>query len=199
MKQICGIVLLLLLEAAPLLAQTRTLADFNRDRLAHTRNSMLVLGTWATANIAVGAIGMSRSQGEQRAFHQMNLGWGVVNLGLAASGWWTATHSDPAAFDLYNTTLQHHKLQKIFLFNAGLDVGYMTAGFWLQERAKTTVKRPERLRGFGKSLVLQGAFLFAFDVGAVIYHQQLEKDLKPFLQNTSLGFDGQSVGLVWRF
>lgn len=199
MKNATALIAALLLATAPLFAQQLDLNAFNSERLARTRNSMTVLGVWASANIAVGAIVMGRAQGEQRAFHQMNLGWGVINLGLAASGFWTATHTDPASFDLYQTTLQHHRMQKILLFNAGLDVAYMAGGLYLMERAKTAPKNQDRLRGFGKSVLLQGAFLFAFDVGAAIYHQGLEKRLPPFFQNTSIGFDGQSLGLMWQF
>ena len=160
---------------------------------------MWVLGGWGAANLAVGAFGMRRAQGENRAFHQMNLAWGAVNFGLAAGVWWTATHSDPTSFDLYETVRQHHRLQKIFLFNAGLDVAYIAGGFWLQERAKTATRRPERLRGFGKSILLQGAFLFVFDLGACLYQQGLEHKLRPFLQNTSLGITDQGIGLIVRW
>lgn len=199
MKNTTALTVALFLAAAPLFAQDLDLSAFNSDRLVRTRNSMMVLGVWASANIAVGAIGMGRAQGEQRAFHQMNLGWGVINLGLAASGFWTATQTDPASFDLYQTTLQHYRMQKILLFNAGLDVAYMAGGLYLMERAKTAPKNQERLRGFGKSVVLQGAFLFVFDIGAAIYLGGLEKQLPPFFENTSIGFDGQSLGLTLRF
>lgn len=199
MKYLTSLAFLLFLQAAPLQAQTLDLTDFNRQRSNRTRHSMYVLGTWGIANMATGAIGMTQTTGSQRSFHQMNLGWGVVNLGLAASGLWTATHTDPATFDLYETARQHHRMQKILLFNAGLDVAYMAGGAWMLERAKTGVVNGERLRGFGRSLVLQGAFLFVFDVGAAIYLGGLEKQLPPFFENTSIGFDGQSLGFTLRF
>lgn len=195
-----SLLLFFVLQVGALAAQSSTLLpEFNRERLARTRNSMWVLSSWATANLAVGAIGMRRATGENRAFHQMNLAWGAVNFGLAATGWWAAVHTDAASFDLYQTVRQHHRLQKIFLFNAGLDVGYMVGGLWLQERAKTAARRPERLRGYGRSILLQGAFLLVFDVGAYLYHQQLEPKLRPLLQNTSLGMTGDGVGLTVRW
>ena len=194
------LLMLFTLHAGVLVAQSSvSLPDFNRDRLARTRHSMWVLGGWGAANLAVGAIGLRRTQGEHRAFHQMNLAWGAVNLGLAATGWWTATHANPAAFDLYQTVRQHHRLQKIFLFNAGLDLGYMAGGLWLRERAKTAIRRPERLRGYGRAVLLQGAFLFVFDLGACLYLQGLEHRLPPLLQNTSLGMTEQGVGLTVRW
>jgi len=141
---------------------------------------------------------MAKSQGTDKAFHQMNLGWGLVNAGLAASGLWTATHTDPASFDLYQSNLEHHRLQKIFLFNAGLDVGYMLGGLWMMEKSKTALKHQDRLQGFGKSIILQGAFLFLFDVGAAVYHQKLEHRLPAFFEQTSLHFDGRSAGVYLR-
>lgn len=180
-----------------LAAQTgRPVHDFNTERLSRTRTSMWVLGTWGAANMAVGAIGLRRSQGENRAFRQMNLAWGAVNLGLAAAGWWSAAHSDPGSFDLEESIRQHHRLQKIFLFNAGLDLAYITGGFWLRERAKTSSRRPERLRGYGRSIILQGAFLFVFDLGAALYQQGLEKQVPPLLQHSKIGFTEQGVGLT---
>jgi hypothetical protein len=185
--------------AIPIWGQTYTLTEFNTERLQRTERSMKILGAWATLNIAGGALGMARSSGEQKAFHQMNFGWGLVNLGLAASGWYTASHSDPSAFSFYQTTLEHHRIQKILLFNTGLDVAYVAGGFWMIEKSKTTDKNPERWKGFGKSLILQGAFLFAFDLGASIYHIGLERHLPPFFEHTNLGFDGRQLDLIFNF
>ena len=193
------LLLALFLPGAFLLAQTTGLTDFNQKRLQHTRQSMWVLGAWGTANIVVGAAAMRRTSGADKAFHQMNLGWGAVNLGLAASGLWTAMHTDPAAFNLYQTALEHHKLQKIFLFNAGLDAGYLMAGFWMQEKSKTASKNAERWKGFGRSIVLQGAFLMVFDLGAWWHQRSLEPELKPFFERSEIGFSGNSVQWMYRF
>ena len=184
---------LFIASTLPALAQTLQTTEFNQLRLQRTRNSMLVLGGWAVANIAVGAVAMGRGNAEQRAFQQMNLGWGIVNLGLAGAGWWTATHTDPASFDLYNTVREHHRLQKILLFNAGLDVGYVAAGFWMQEKAKTVEKNAEQWKGFGKSIVLQGAFLLVFDVSAFFYLNGLESKLQPLIRGNG------EVGMLLRF
>ncbi len=191
--------LALALPGAFLAAQSAGLQAFNQKRLQRTEQSMWVLGAWGAANIAVGAVGMARTSGTDRAFHQMNLGWGAVNLGLAASGLWTALHTDPAGFDLYQTAQEHHKLQKLFLFNAGLDAGYIMAGFWMQEKAKTTSAHAARWKGFGRSIVLQGAFLMAFDLGAFLHHRSLNPELKPFFQRSEIGFSGNTVQWVYRF
>lgn len=178
-------------------AQVQELTDFNRQRLEKQRVSMLILGSWAVGNIALGASLATRREGESRYFHAMNAGWNLVNLGLATAGYLSSIKADPAAFDLYATIAEQHKLQKIFLFNAGLDVGYMMGGLYLMERSRRTVNKPERLKGFGQSILLQGAFLFAFDLGAFLWQAQGNGDLAPLLQG--LSFSGNSVGMVWRF
>jgi hypothetical protein len=198
MKHLTILGFFLILQAAPLMAQSLHLTDFNQQRLDRTRISMYVLGAWGMANVASGTIGMTQTTGSQRAFHQMNLGWGAINLGLAASSLWTTLHTDPAVFDLYETARQHHRLQKILLFNAGLDVAYMAGGAWMLERAKTSATNAARLRGFGKSIILQGAFLFVFDISAAVYLGGLEKQLPPFFEQISIRFDGQSLGVRMR-
>lgn len=151
------------------------LSSWNQQRLDRNQQAMYVLGGWAVGNLAVGAFGMAQSTGENRAFHQMNLGWNLVNLGLAASGIWTATHTDPSTLDAWESWKAYDHTQRLFLLNAGLDVGYIMAGFWMQERGKNALKHQDRWTGFGKSLVLQGAFLMAFDIGAYWVHQPLER------------------------
>lgn len=180
-----------------LLAQQVDLLAFNQDRLQKQRTSMLVLGGWAIGNIALGAALYGSRQGEDRYFHLMNAGWNLVNLGLATAGYITATTADPGSLDLLATVKAQHSIEKIFLFNAGLDVGYMLGGLYLMERSKTAEKKPERLKGFGKSIILQGGFLFVFDLAAYFVQASHHRQLEPLL--SSLYFDGQSFGLVWQF
>lgn len=194
------LLLLIFCSLSEITAQT-TIHDWNSSRLQRTERSMWVLGGWAAANIAVGAIGMSRAKGEMRAFHQMNLGWGAINLGLAASGLWTAMHSDPAALDGWAGYEALQSTQRIFLFNAGLDAGYIMTGFWMQERSKNVAKHAERLRGFGRSIVLQGAFLCIFDLGAYFYLQPLATQFRKMvpIENVKIGMTTDGVGLRWKF
>lgn len=178
-------------------AQTAALTDFNQNRLQKQKVSMMVLGGWAVGNIALGATLASQRSGESRYFHGMNAGWNLVNLGLATAGYIAATKGDPAALSLYESINEQHKVQKIFLFNAGLDVGYMLGGAYLMERSKRTEDRPERLRGFGKSILLQGGFLFVFDLAAYLWQANGNSDLQPLLQG--LSFTGDGVGFRYQF
>ena len=92
------------------------------------KNAMLVLGGWGLANTITGGIGMFTTDGQAKYFHQMNAGWGIINTGIAAFGYYGAQHfglEDPISLSLLNKNLS---LSKAFLFNAGLDVGYVMGG-----------------------------------------------------------------------
>jgi hypothetical protein len=177
--------------------KSQTLPELNQDRIKTQKTSMLVLGGWGGASLISGAALYGVSEGENRSFHLMNMGWGAVNLGLAAAGYVGARKQDPAAFDLYSSLNEQHKTEKILLFNAGLDVGYMLGGLFLMERSKTGVENPEQLKGFGKSILLQGAGLFVFDLSAYLAHASHRRKWKAYINGFS--FDGQKVGFNMRF
>lgn len=141
-----------------------TLLEFNQQSLSHQKTAMLTLGGWAVANIGTGLALRGSSDGATREFHTMNALWNTVNLGIAGLGYWSAMKSDPAAWDLSTSLGKHGNFQKVLLFNAGLDVGYIMGGLYLTERAKRPGVNSDQLKGFGNSIMLQGAFLMVFDV-----------------------------------
>ena len=111
---------------------------------------MWALNSWAVANMATG-IGMSIMTDEptQKAFHQMNVGWNVVNLGLAS-------------LPLINKpTVDAERWSRLFWINAGLDVGYVAAGWYMANRGRQ--EGNPQMEGMGNSLMLQGGFLVGFD------------------------------------
>jgi hypothetical protein len=185
---------LLLWLATFTFGQSLNLPDFNQARLERQKTAMLVLGAWAVGNIGTGLALRGNATGSDRHFHEMNIGWGAVNLAIAGLGYWSSAKADPASYDLMASINEQHKIQKILLFNAGLDIGYMLGGAYLIERAKNTTERPERLRGFGQSIVLQGGFLFAFDLVTYYLHARHNGDIGPLLEG--LSFNGS--GLSWR-
>ena len=90
-------------------------------------------------------------------------------------------------------------MEKILLFNAGLDVAYVMGGLYLNERGKnaTDTQKRDQLRGFGKAVVLQGGFLLVFDtVMYLVHHQHLNRAESLF---DNLTFTGNSAGLILRF
>ncbi len=175
--------------------QAVDLTAYNARRLRDQQTSMLILGGWAVGNMATSGVLMYSSERDGRYFHVMNIGWNAVNLGIAAAGYFSARRTDPASFDLYGTIKDQQRLQKTLLFNAGLDVGYVMGGLYMMERAKRD--QSQRLEGFGRSIVLQGAFLFVFDVGTYFFMGRNDSKLQPLI--SGLYFNGNTVGLVARF
>lgn len=177
-------------------SQNSVLTDFNTQRLHRQETAMLVLGAWAVGNIGAGLALRGAQEGSTRYFHDMNAGWGAVNLIIAGFGYWSSRKTDPASFGLAATLREQQKIQKILLFNAGLDIGYILGGAYLIERSKSTNNRPERLEGFGKSIALQGAFLFVFDLATFWVHQKGNAELDLLLDSIQLSPNG--IGLqLW--
>lgn len=166
---IFGILLLMLVLPSMVHAQEAHV-EFYRESLGINNVGMAVLGTWALANISVGAWGWSHQTGQRAYFHQMNLFWNTVNLtiaGIALYGNLTAEYDLLSGRELLDKQL---KSQRIFLINGALDLGYMAAGFVLRSLAPRYPKNELRLRGYGNSVILQGSFLLVFD--AVMYGLQ---------------------------
>lgn len=160
------------------------------------RSGMWILGTWAAGNMLIGGIAWaSGTQGEKKYFHQMNFAWNIVNLGLASFGLHQAYANE--AFSWQEAISNHHQMQKILLFNAGLDVGYIATGFFLIERSKNTSKLPERLSGFGKSLILQGSFLLLFDISMAVAHQRNAPKIRKFLEKVQV--EGSQISFQLHF
>ena len=146
---------------------SESLRVFRRQQQRTVKTGMLALGGWAMANFVVSGLSLHRSQGDQRYFHQMNVLWNTVNATIAGLGYGQAARKKVADSSLTKTVNSHHSLRRKLLFNAGLDVAYVTGGFYLIEKAKSATDRSDRWHGYGKSLMLQGGFLLAFD--AVLY------------------------------
>lgn len=166
--------------------------DFEKSRQNINENAMLVLGSWAVGNILFGTYGNFKSKNEAKYFHQFNAMWNVVNLSIAAFGYYSAVNSDISTMTKLEIIKEYSSLQNFLLLNAGLDVAYIMTGFYLKERAMNS-SSSERLRGYGNSLLLQGGFLLAFDVTLYFIHQNNAKiNLYPHLESLLSG--GISVG-----
>jgi len=174
------------------LGQTNTVAQLNAKRIQTNKGGMMVLGSWAIANMAVGAFGMKKSTGTQRYFHQMNLMWNSVNLALAGSGLYSTYTTDAKQFTLEQGYKEQQKIERILLVNAGLDIVYIAGGLVLNQRSGlASAKRPELMQGYGKSLMLQGGFLLGFDAILFMLHRQQHPEwvqLLAGLQATPTGF-----------
>lgn len=190
MRTLVAIVLVALFCWSPHPTLSQSLSDYDRSMAKSEQNAMVVLGSWAAGNILTSGLLMGRQAGSQRYFHQMNIGWNLVNLGIAASGWIGAGRQ--ISQDEIKIYRRHERMRRLLLFNAGLDLGYMAAGAWMLERSINEPEMGPMFRGFGRSLVLQGGFLFLFDLGAFLYlehrHRQFEWRCTPTQNGLGLEF-----------
>lgn len=94
--------------------------------------------------------------------------WGLIDAIIAVFGDRAAKQRaaqlpDPLAKDIVDR--ESHKLYKILLVNTGLDIGYMLGGSAL---SLTKGKTDPGWRGHGIGIIIQGAFLFFFDLFHVL-------------------------------
>lgn len=175
-------------------SQSQTeLETFNQKRQHIVTTGMYVLGGWAVANMVTGGIGYGTSSGEARYFHQMNMMWNTVNLGLSAS---SLLFRDDLPTTLKGSLEAQQNIEHLLLFNAGLDVAYITAGFYLKERAKRG-NRYDRFTGYGNSLLLQGGFLLLFDGVMYFTLRNHGSSIGKILEHVQ--FSGNSVGVSFWF
>lgn len=135
--------------------------EANEARQTRSTRAMGVLLGWSALNVGVGTVGYFTTDGSTRYFHQMNAAWNLVNAAIAGIGLTRSRSTDPAQFTPLETVEEDYRLQKVLLFNMGLNVAYMAGGAYLWERGLRT--DDERLRGYGPSIVAQGGFLLLFD------------------------------------
>jgi hypothetical protein len=186
------------LNATPAPAPTRAfdLTGWNQRRLRTNRTAMFILGGWAVANIAVGAVGFGLERDERvRWLHLGNASWNLVNLGLALAGLIGDWGKDPAGFDAKQSLEASNTQEKILLVNAGLDVAYLAAGAFLWQRGEATLD--PRLTGFGQALLIQGAFLLVFDTVLAVLNGRLTSELMMSVDVTPSGGMGARVGWRW--
>lgn len=161
--------------------------NFNKERTEIDKRLMIGLGSWATSNFVVSGIGWATvPKSEDYYFHQMNVLWNTVNLGLAIPGYFKAKN-DNRALTLNETKKIQRKTQNIFLINTGLDVIYISSGFLLRNSAQSNLSQKDRFNGFGNGLILQGGFLFIFDLTAYAIHKY---HANKFLNNLEISPNG---------
>jgi hypothetical protein len=195
MKNLLSLFLLLSISTT-IFSQNLTLTNFNQERLDLNRKGMTVLGSWAGANLITNGILLANASGRDKAFHQMNIYWNVVNGALAGLGLLQKSKNQ-ASMSAFQTLEEQHGTEKIFLVNTALDVAYVVGGVYLLEKSKDPNANQEQLRGYGQSVILQGGFLLLFDGIMYAVHRSHLKKGRVIFEN--LSFTGNSVGVNVRF
>lgn len=189
---VSALLLLLVIPWDAFAQEIPELTAFNQTRINYNESGMIILGSWAVGNMIWGGIGASNSTGQTKAFHQMNIYWNSVNLIIAGFGFWQA-NGEIANNDFFGTMTSQQKIEKILLFNTALDVAYMAGGMYLKERGLRLNK--DKFIGFGKSIILQGAFLFTFDALMYTFHVVHAKELPALVQHMSIQPNGFSMNI----
>ena len=184
------------LPLVSLQAQDAILLEDYVEKKHDLKNSgMIVLTTWASANIVSGAACFSTKSQEEKYFYGMNFGWGVVNLAIAIPSLSSKKKQYKSKFKLLE---DQRKIEKVFFINAGLDLVYVAGGFALKEVAKnqTDNNKKAMFSGFGNSIILQGAALFALDISMTSLHKRNHKKyLNKIIENTEIGLGPSQLKL----
>jgi hypothetical protein len=117
---------------------------------------------WSALSVAAGLALFLPDKPFLRGFGLQALVWGAIDAAIAWIGRLKtrqrhAVLSDPADRDI--VAGETRKLRRLLLINAGLDVLYVAGGLLWTQRAES-----EFGRGNAWGVVLQGAFLFGFDL-----------------------------------
>ncbi len=183
------LVFLLMVALTPLQGQG-DYQPFYNGSLKINNTGMYILGSWALANIAAGAYGWAAGAGDMKYFGQMNLFWNVINLSIAGFALYGNYTTDISMMSGQEMMARHLKTENILLINSALDVGYIGAGFLMRHLSAGSVKRGDLLKGYGNSVIMQGAFLLVFDL--VMYGIMRDYRL-DFMEGINLAFTTESI------
>ncbi|MFI5124302.1 MAG: DUF6992 family protein [Chitinophagales bacterium] len=172
-----------------------------RSRNRITQNAMVALGAWATANIASGFIISSQTRGEAKYVWRMNAYWNFINLGLAGMGYLNARKSMKKKFGLADNLTAQQSIEKLYVFNLGLDLVYITGGFYLRERgnSQTKIDSRDQFKGYGTSIAIQGGFLLLMDGVMIMLHHKNTIRLNSRIRRLELNAGPGGLGMVYHF
>ena len=168
----CALLLVALMVPAGSPAQGQTAAP-RTDSLVQVQSTQLQaaerahlwrVAGWGGANVLGGLalVWASSRSGTSTQWHfgAMSAGWGVVNVGIAAGG---LLASSPLPTELGALVSAERQFHDVLLVNLGLNVAYSAVGATMLGASYYGIDNIGRWRGFGASLILQGAGLLVLD------------------------------------
>lgn len=176
------------------LASTQDLNEFNQHKQNINKRGLFALSTWSAANVIYGSVASAKTQGSTKYFHRMNSIWNAVTLGLSTFGYLSAKKETGLTFS--QTLKKQASIEKVFLFNAGLDVAYIAGGFYMKERSKSLLETRDRNKGYGESIILQGSVLLLFDVLMYGIHNSHGNQLYKIADKVVISSTDNGVGVV---
>ena len=198
MKYTITLIALLISAGQPASAgitDTSTFSLLNARRIHTDMTGMRVLAGWGLLNAAGGIAGIATAMDDEwKHFHQMNAAWGIINLSIAGLGYLGARRELKKQYSPAQALHRYEATKRLYLLNAGLDGLYIATGAVLTEYARRAGDA-DLYRGFGKSLILQGAGLLLFDVTMFTAHHHRDKGWYRALQGVCMTGDG--IGWRW--
>ncbi len=185
-----------------LLIKADTLNWYNGlDTIAEKRNkinktNLTILGAWASVNILQSAIAATNAKDADKAFFKMNAYFNAVNLAIAGIGLYGVKKAMQKKITLKQNIKEQEIIEKILLFNTGLDVGYVFAGLYLNEKGQR--QNNKQTEGYGRSIAFQGAFLLGFDIVQYFLHKHNGKPLKKAIDKLDFTTTNNGIGLVYK-
>jgi len=117
---------------------------------------------WSTLSLVAGAILLLAGDAFWRGFGLQAVAWGAIDAGIALFGRRAAQKRQASAQPGAETTAREARNLRRFLWiNTGLDVLYVAGGLFL---VSTLGRSDPFAAGTGWGIVLQGGFLFVFDL-----------------------------------
>ena len=171
----------------------------SRNRI--TKNAMIILGSWAVANITTGFIIAGNTNDEAKFAWRMNGYWNIINLGLAGLGYAGIRKAISKQYNFYDNYKAQHAIEKLYVFNGGLDLAYIAGGFYLRERGKTEINADKRnkLKGYGTSIAIQGGFLLLMDAVIFTLHHKNTNRMDIKLQQLEIRAGAGGLGISYIF
>jgi hypothetical protein len=117
--------------------------------------------SWSALSIVAG-LAVTPLNSYWRGFGWQAVGWGVIDAAIAYFGRASARKRQSQPDAALRVERERRNLSLLLWINVGLDALYMLGGRRLTQRRHAS----RMLRGTGWGIVLQGAFLFIFD----LYH-----------------------------
>lgn len=172
-----------------LLAQAPSWETVAQQKHDHEKQSMQILMAWGGISVLSGSAMAFSSK--SRDFGLMTAGWGAVNALIAGIA--LASVGD-LPVDWSDALRDEQLLNRILAINTGLDIGYIGVGTTMALAGKG------RTRSFGNAIIVQGAFLLAFDV--VLLKQSTQRleglSVEPTLIHTRFESNYSKPGLTLR-
>jgi hypothetical protein len=119
---------------------------------------------WSGFSVAIGAVLTAKREPFWRGLGSQFIGWGLVDAAIGLLGQRSLDKRMLEAQDLTDAALlsdESRKLRRLLWLNTGLDLLYVLGGLSL---ARKQGKDNPFWRGGGAGIVLQGGFLFFFDL-----------------------------------